>query len=179
MGVEFEQRTTDLYELVFVRKAELERWQQLFHVYPDLNRFPTKDLFRKHHSEPELWQYAGRTDDLIIFSHGEDLYASDMEAEIEKHPDVAAALIGGNGRSRPFLLIEWKDNARIAETKLNELWPVVEKANKQCSDYVKLSRRLIIFTDHAKPLVRTAKGTVSRQQSLTLYLQEIDKLYNS
>lgn len=54
VGIGFEQRTTGLYELVFVRKAELERWQQIFHVYPDLDRFPTKDLFRKHRSEPEL-----------------------------------------------------------------------------------------------------------------------------
>ncbi|MCJ1383912.1 hypothetical protein MMC17_007026 [Xylographa soralifera] len=96
IGVELEQKTAELYELVFVRKAELERWQQLFQVYPGLDRFPTKDLFRKHPSEPNLWQYAGRTDDLIVFSHGEDLYASDIEAEIEKHPNVAAALIGGD-----------------------------------------------------------------------------------
>lgn len=181
MGVEFEQRTGELYELVFQRKPELERWQQLFHVYPNLDRFPTKDLWAKHPSEPGLWRYAGRIDDLIVFSHGEDLYASDMEAEIQKHPDVSAALIGGDGRPRPFLIVELNHDAVVMESekesRLRNLWPVIETANEQCSDYVKLSRKLIIFADPAKPLVRTAKGTISRQQSLALYSEDVERLY--
>jgi hypothetical protein len=183
MGVEFEQRTKDLYELVFQRKPELKRWQQLFHVYPNLSRFPTKDLWTKHRSEPDLWRYAGRTDDLIIFSHGEDLYASDMEAEIQKHLDVGAALIGGEGRHRPFLIVELTHDAVVMGnergSRLTQLWPVVETANERCSEYVKLSKSLIIFADPAKPLLRTAKGTVSRRQSLALYSEEIERLYQT
>lgn len=177
MGVEFEQRTAELYELVFVRKPEFARWQQIFQVYPNLHRFPTKDLWTKHPTKPGLWRYAGRSDDLIVLSHGEDLYASDIEAAIEKHPEVAAALVGGQGRPRPFLIVEWKSDSEGNEDRLEELWPVIEEANRKCSDYVKLSRPLVFFTDPAKPLVRTAKGTVSRRQSLELYAAEIDRLY--
>lgn len=177
MGVEFEQSTAELYELVFVRKPELARWQQIFQVYPDLDRFSTKDLWTKHPTKPDLWRYAGRSDDLVILSHGEDLYATDIEVAIEKHPDVAAALIGGQGRPRPFLIVEWKNDPEGSDGRLEKLWPVVEQANERCSDYVKLSRPLVFFTDPAKPLVRTAKGTVSRRQSLGLYASKIDELY--
>ena len=41
IGVEFEPKTEQLYELVFRRKPELGRWQQVFQVYPNLDEFPT------------------------------------------------------------------------------------------------------------------------------------------
>lgn len=183
MGVEFEQRTEQLYELVFYRKPGLEKWQQIFHVYPTLDRFNTKDLWTKHPSQPNLWHYAGRIDDLVIFSHGEDLYASGMESEIEKNPEVKGALIGGQGRSRPFLIVEMTNNqifeANKKEAMLNLLWPTIEQANKLCSEYVKLSKDFIIFTDPMKNLARTIKGTISRNESLALYSQEIDRLYDN
>ena len=181
MGVEFEQRTEDLYELVFRRRQELARWQQIFKVYPNLDEFPTKDLWLRHPSKTDLWRYSGRTDDLIILSHGEGLYASDMEAEIQKHPNVRTALIGGQGRPRPFLMIELFDNALLSEServsKLTQIWPHIVKVNQRCSDYVKLTRDLIIFTDPERPLPRTAKDTIPRQPSFMLYSPEIDNLY--
>ena len=68
MGVEHEQRTPELFELVFRRSAELARWQQVFHLYPDENMIRTKDLWTKHPLKPDLWRYAARADDLIVFS---------------------------------------------------------------------------------------------------------------
>ena len=45
MGIFFEQRTEGgLYELVIRRQEDCERWQQIFHMYPDLDEYPTKDL---------------------------------------------------------------------------------------------------------------------------------------
>lgn len=183
MGIELEQRTEQLYELVFHRKPELERWQQIFRVYPTLDRFPTKDLWTKHPSQPNQWRYAGRMDDLIVFSHGEDLYASSMESEIEKNPEVKSALIGGQGRSKPFLIVEMMSDKSVEanekEATINLLWPTVEKANGLCSEYVQLSRNFIIFTDPMRKLVRTIKGTISRNPSLELYTHEIDRLYGN
>lgn len=183
MGVELEQRTEELYELVFRRQEELSRWQQPFQVYPNLGEFPTKDLWAKHPSKPNCWCYSGRTDDLIILSHGESLYPSDMEAEIQKHPNVETALIGGRGKPCPFLIIDTLDNALLSEvekvSKLTDIWPYIVRANQRCSEYVQLKRSLVIFTDPQRPLPRTAKDTVSRQLSYTLYSKEIDSLYQS
>ncbi|KAI9870878.1 MAG: hypothetical protein M1830_003674 [Pleopsidium flavum] len=181
MGVEFEQRTKELYELVFRRKQECERWQQVFFVYPDVDYFPTKDLWAKHPTKPDLWDYAGRTDDLVILSHGEDLHASKMEAEITNHPTIRSAIIGGEGRKRPFLILELERETEVPKegkkTENDGLWSAVEKANEQCSEYVRLSKELTMFTEPTKPFVRTAKGTAARRECLTLYKDEISALY--
>lgn len=189
MGYVFEPRTkSGLYELIFRRQPEYERWQQVFHVYPTLDEFPTKDLWAKHPARDGLWEYAGRTDDLVILSHGEDLYASKMEATIEEHADIKAALIGGEGRKKPFLILELASSAQGVEmgseegfaalnSVIERLWPVVEKANEQCSEYVQLSKQLTMLTSPLRPFLRTAKDTVARRDSLGLYKDEISALY--
>lgn len=55
MGVEFELATDSLYEMVFVRRPELERWQQIFKVFPELDKYHTKDLFARHPTKPDSW----------------------------------------------------------------------------------------------------------------------------
>ncbi|KAF2202541.1 putative AMP-binding enzyme [Delitschia confertaspora ATCC 74209] len=177
MGLEFRKRGGGLYEPVFVRKSEYERFQQIFKVYPELNEFPTKDLFAPHPSKPGFWKYIGRTDDMIVFSHGEDLFVSDIEAEIAECPGVSAVLVGGQGKPKPFLLIEWKEDDVDDKTKLEQLWPYVERANKRCSDLVKMNPELVLFASSEKKLARTAKGTVARHESEKLYMEEIDRLY--
>lgn len=177
MGLEFRHIGGELYEPVFVRQPALERWQQVFQVYPDLHEFPTKDVFSPHPSKPGFWKYVGRTDDMIAFSHGECLYASGIEDEISKYPRVAAVLVGGQGRTRPFVLVEWKDGAPHDMKSLEGLWHVMEQANQSCSDLVKLSRDLVLFAVPEKPLVRTAKGSVARRESEQLFAKEIELLY--
>lgn len=103
MGAEMEPRTGELYQLVFHRKPELERWQQLFRVHPTPDQFPTKDLWTKHPSKPHLWRCARRADDLVKLSHGESLRAADLEENIRKHPEVRTALIGEEGGWVPSL----------------------------------------------------------------------------
>jgi len=185
MGVVMEPRTQALYELVFHRKPELERWQQLFKVYPNLDRYETSDLWTRHPQRNELWRYAGRTDDLVIFSHGEDLYATEIESILLTHPEVKTALVGGDGRMRPFLIIEFLPQSPLSgqdsdrEAKLDAIWPYVEKANEHCSDYVKLRRDLVLFTDSAKPLPTTDKATVARKPAIALYQPEIDLMYST
>jgi hypothetical protein len=138
MGVELEQRTGNLYDVVFNRKPELELWQQVFKVFPDLDRYPTRDLWEKHPSQEDLWRYAGRVDDPIILSNGSILEASSVETEVAKCPDVRVALLGGQERAGPFLIIEVVDDKLSPGTdkdmKLAKTWPYVECGNDICSD---------------------------------------------
>ena len=181
MGVEFEHVSGELYELVFCRQPELARWQQIFQVYPALDRFPTKDLWTRHPSQPDRWRYAGRSDDFVKLSHGDGIYAAEVEAEIQKHPEVKAAVIGGVGRPRPFLIIELSSNAMLSESereaKLQSIWPLIDRVNERCAADVSLARNQTILADLERPFVRTAKGTVSRHASIALYSLKIEKLY--
>lgn len=177
MGLDFHRLTEDLYEPVFVRQPDLERWQQVFQVYPNQDEFHTGDIFSKHPSRLRAWKYVGRTDDMIPFSHGENLYATGIEEIIGKHPGVSAALVGGQSRPRPYLIVEWKEEWPAESIGLEQIWPTVERANEQCSDLVKLTPAMVLFTTPEKPLVRTLKGSVSRRESEQLYSKELELLY--
>ena len=183
MGLTFETRADDLYEAVFCRKAGLERWQQIFTVYPNLERFPTNDLMTRHRTNPDLWAYAGRTDDLISFSHSNSYRVSGIEAAIMSHPDVQAAVVGGDGRARPFLILDVRRDripAGVGQHDIDlieHVWPVVNEANEKCKEMVRLKKELTILVAPDKPIERTAKGTVSRRAAIELYKNEVDEAY--
>lgn len=80
--------------------------QQIFLLYPELDRFETNDLWIEHPTRKGLWRIVGRIDDYVCLAHGDSLYASTLEKEIEQHELVKAALIGGHGRPKPMVLLE-------------------------------------------------------------------------
>lgn len=183
IGLEFESRTDQLYEAVFRKQSGLERWQQIFLVNPSKTEFYTNDLMARHPKNPNLWKFVGRQDDHILLSFGSGLWASDMESIITNDPDVQGAIIGGQGRAKPFLILDIAEGRRKAvagasdKDLINRIWPAVEKANQQCLEQVRLSKELSMLTQHSKPFVHTAKGTIARASCLDLYRDEIDALY--
>jgi acyl-coenzyme A synthetase/AMP-(fatty) acid ligase len=180
-GIEMQPGTDDLHELVFKRQPQLARWQQIFHLFPDLEEFHTKDLWTRHPVRPDLWRFGGRTDDLVNLTHGESLYVTPIEATIQEHPDIRTAIVGGQGRIRPFVIIELGSKTPLSgverDKKLSAIWPYVQKANARCVDEVKISQGRVLFADIVKPLPRTAKETVMRNSAFALYQSEIDLLY--
>lgn len=155
--------------------------QQIFVLYPELDRFETKDLWREHPTRKGLWKIVGRTDDYVYLAHGDGLHASTMEHEIERHELVQAAIIGGHGKPIPVVLLELVPEAKSKSPRVElrkSLWPFLEKANYLCHASVHLTPELILISSPDKPLVRTMKGTVARLPSLKLYGEEIDDLYN-
>lgn len=116
---------------------------------------------------------------MIPFSHGENLYVADIEAEITAaHPAISAVQVGGQGKPKPFLLVEWKDVAGLAEMDKRELiLPIINHVNRRCSELVKLTPELVLFTHPGKGLARTVKGSVARRESEELYKEEIERLY--
>ena len=60
---------------------------------------------------------------------------------------------------------------------LKEVWGAIEKVSHKSSGQGRIMEDFVMFTDSAKPTLRTGKGTVSRRPTLDLYSQEIDTLY--
>lgn len=180
-GAVFEPRLDNLHELVFIRKAECAPMQQIFLVYPNRERFESKDLWIEHPTRKGLWKIAGRMDDYVYLAHGDGLYATTLEQEIERCELVEAALVGGHGRARPVLLVEIvpeeQSQGVVHEDLLKSLQPYLEKANALCHASVRLSPELVLVAKRDKPLVRTMKGSVARNASLKLYEDEIEDLY--
>ncbi|KAI4098680.1 MAG: hypothetical protein L6R37_006338 [Teloschistes peruensis] len=181
MGIELKKRTENEYEVVFVRKPEYAQWQQIFRVYPDLTEFCTKDLFAKHPTKENLWEYVGRLDDMINFADGQSLRVAALEDIIQSHPNVRSALIGGEKRPWPFLVIEPMegDSSKLDDKLIDDVWPTVERANELCLDGCHMQKGFTLLTKPSKPMPRTAKGTVARREAAALYEEDVEAMYKS
>lgn len=174
----------DLYELVIERKPGLEMFQPAFWMYPALEEYHTKDLFSKHHSKPDLWLWQGRTDDIIVLSNGEKFNPVAMEDMIiSGHPAVESALVCGEGREQCALLVELSssessEEGTPEEELMEELWPIVQKANEECPEYGRVMKNMVIVTKQGKRPIRADKGTVQRRRTLEIFAAELDELYH-
>ncbi|OJJ56735.1 hypothetical protein ASPSYDRAFT_1182446 [Aspergillus sydowii CBS 593.65] len=173
----------DLYELV-LRRGENRDWHAIFHTFPTLMEYHTKDLFRQHPTKPNLWQYAGRLDDIIVLSNGEKFNPVTMEKRIEAVPLVSRALVVGQGRFQAALLLEpnwdlWDTNGFTAvEAFIGAVWPQVQDANESVPTYARVMRDHIGIAARVKPFKTTAKGSTQRRQVNDDYKSEIEELYN-
>lgn len=66
-GLEFRPSVDALFEAFIVKNLDYEDQQPVFKVFPQLDEYPTKDLFYPHPSKPDFWAYHGRADDIIVF----------------------------------------------------------------------------------------------------------------
>jgi MFS family permease len=178
-GIEWrETGQPGLYELVFVRKPELDHIQGIFITFPELNEYHTKDCFSQHPTKPNLWKYESRLDDIIVLSNGEKLNPVPMERILQSCSAVKGVLVYGQGRFQTSLLIEPKSHDMSIDQLFNLLKPLIEQANRVCPPYGRLSTDMVVITNADRPLPRAAKGTVQRALSYTLYNEELDGLYN-
>ena len=127
--------------------------------------------------------HIGRLDDVIVFSNGEKTNPVSMEATISSSLNVQGVLIVGQARFQPAALIELlADPPKTLEERnrvIEDVWPVIEKANVDCPAHAKVDKHHILFVTPNKPMVRAGKGTVIRRATIALYEDEIDQLYRT
>ena len=185
-GIELRPHSDDMYELLIVKDEKVIDKQLAFQNFPELQEYPTQDLFRRHPDpkKTDYWQSCGRYDDVIVLLNGEKFNPRLMENTIQSHPLVSAALIFGRERFQSAVLIELHDSSNITscqekERTITELWGVIEQANAQAPSHGKISRSLIAFTKSSKPMSRTPKKSVIRNATYELYANEMNNLYAS
>jgi acyl-coenzyme A synthetase/AMP-(fatty) acid ligase len=178
-GIEWrESRQEGLYEMVFVRKKEIDYFQGIFVTYPELEEYHTKDCFSRHLTKPYLWKYESRLDDIVVLSNGENLNPVPMEKVLYGCAAIKGVLVHGQGKFQISLLVEPKSHDMPYEEFLDMLRPFIEQANRVCPSYDRLSSDLVVITAPDRPLPRAAKGTIQRAQSYALYKLDLDSLYS-
>lgn len=168
-----------LYELVL--KPEDTKYQAIFHTFPGIHEWRTKDLFRQHPSKPHLWKYSGRRDDIIVLSNGEKFNPVLTEKLIESHSLVKGALVVGQGKFQAGLLIEpeWSQVGTQDPSSLVDLiWPMVEQANQEAPAHARIYQSKIAIARQHKPFVRAAKGSIIRLQTVAAFKAEIEALFS-
>lgn len=153
----------DVYEMVFVRNPTLERFQFVFKVFPKLQEFSPKDLYKKHPTKPHHWRHIGRVDDILVFSNGEKMMPRITEDLLSAHPAIRSALVVGRGRFNAAAILEPNE---IPETQLGikslleGLWETVMEANKIAPTHGMLSKSHLMIVSPNKPFLRAGKGMI-------------------
>ena len=180
-GLEMESQGESLYELVIKRQKDTTL-QPIFSTFPELNDFHTRDLYEQHPSKAGLWRYAGRNDDIVVLSNGEKFNPVGFEKYIEGQHLVKGALVVGQGRFQAAMIVEpdWQriGSQRDASEIINEIWPAVEKANREALTHAHVWKSKIAVAMQDKPFIRTPKGSIMRRKNNDLYKPEIDAMYS-
>ncbi|KXH65933.1 thioester reductase domain-containing protein [Colletotrichum salicis] len=184
LGVDWRQASgedEDIYEQVIVRKEKADPLQGIFYTFPDVNEYNTRDLYRKHPILPNHWMYYGRSDNIIVFSNGEKLNPVTIEEIVTGHPRVKGAVVAGAMRFQPLLILEPNEpltSENDIQQFIDDVWPLVVKANKETVAHGQIGRAFIGVTNPEKPFPRAGKGTIQRPMTLKLYKDELDEWYN-
>lgn len=175
--IRFQPSDDDAFELVVLADATTEESASLNHNYPEVKEWHTKDLFRPHPTKKNLWHFHGRKDDILVLSNGEKLNPVPMESQLQALPSVSGALVTGQNRFQPALLIEMNNMKGENESDLiDQIWPTVESANINMPGHGRIIRSMILLVK--KPFVRGGKGTVVRKLTEHAYADEIEDLYS-
>jgi len=182
LGHAFRPRKDGRHEMVILRNKNLDLYQSIFSTFPQLNEYSTADLYEQHSSKPGYWAHRGRADDIIAFSSGEKTNPISFEETMAANPAVSAAFVGGNNEFQASLLVEPKFYPISDDEKVkfvDELWPTVETANRDCPAHARVLRNSIMLTKPDKPFPRAGKETIQRASIPQLYAEEFEELYAS
>lgn len=172
-----------LHELVFDRTPSSEAWTVFFdRAGPGVREFRTKDLWARHPTDPGLWRYRGRTDDLVVLTGEVKMYAGRVEERLCGADGVRAALVGGEGRVVPFVLVEAAETPSSDAERgalLERLWPAVERENRNMVEQTRLRKQLAFVAPRDKPFARLGKGAVARRETFKLFEEEIEIMYRN
>ncbi|KAF8129542.1 acetyl-CoA synthetase-like protein [Boletus edulis] len=172
----------DTYELQIL---STDKHQMAIHNLPDVKGYATSDIFVKHPTK-NMWKIIGRVDDVIILASGEKTVPAPMESVIASSPLVQGVVMFGRERNQVGVLIEPRpehafdvnDEKAAAEFR-NQIWPVIEEANKPSPSFSRLFKEMILIASQDKPMLRALKGTVQRKGTLKAYEAEINALYDT
>lgn len=182
VGHRLEHFRDDLYEMVIDRNPAHHRYQGAFLMFPDRDVYHTQDLYSPHPDRPELIRYRGRRDDLFKLAWLTKVRASDLESALSTNPRVADAMVGGEGRPTPFVIIQPNRSAGDGDGGDDDLgpegfWPVIKSLNETLSAEVHIPRENIIVTSPDRPLKKLGKGTLDRRSIMSDYGEAVARLY--
>ncbi|KAJ5760131.1 hypothetical protein N7520_007287 [Penicillium odoratum] len=180
-GIDMQKVDEGLYELVVLRNPKSRALQGIFHTFPDIDVYRTKDVYTQHPTKPCLWKFNGRIDDVIVLSNGEKFNPTTMETIIEGHALIAKAIVIGQSRFQASLLVEPYPGIPEMNTKtfIQEIWPTVQVANQTIAAHGRVMKNLIGIAPKGKTFERTPKGSVKRRSVLQEFANEINEIYKA
>ncbi|KAJ7119155.1 hypothetical protein C8R44DRAFT_923158 [Mycena epipterygia] len=144
-----------------------------------------RDLLEQHPENPELHRVYGRKDDLIVFSSAAKMNPGPVvtdfiEAHVNRNPLVDGAVVFGEGKTRPGVIIQLKsefqadlqDEGKRSKV-LDALWASVDESNRSSPTHFQIPRELVVLADPQKPFALTSKLQPRRRVIFEDYREEI------
>ncbi|KAL9611872.1 MAG: hypothetical protein Q9167_003526 [Letrouitia subvulpina] len=184
-GIQMRKAMDGLYELFIVKDPSRKLYQGIFNTFPDIQEWSMKDLYSRHPDPAKnfLYRYQGRKDDIIVLSNGEKIAPALMEATLMSHPLVKGAMIVGQGKFQPAVIIDLaeeppKDTAQ-RHRMIERLLPVISEANVHAPAHGKIDQYHILFADPQRPITYLGQGKIQRKQTYRVYKTVIEELYKA
>ncbi|KAF2846669.1 acetyl-CoA synthetase-like protein [Plenodomus tracheiphilus IPT5] len=142
--------------------------------------FRTRDLFTPHPTRPGLWKYVSRLDDRFTLVNGEKVLPVPMEGRIRQEPTVKEAIVFGDGKTIPGVLIVKDERAsHISDSQfLDHIWPAVVDANARAESFSQIPKELVVILPAGTIYPATDKGTFIRGLTYTQFKSEIETAYS-
>lgn len=143
------------------------------------NSFRTSDLFTPHSTITDGWKFVSRLDDRLTLVNGEKVLPIPIEGRIRQEALVKEAVVFGDGKSLPGLIIVKADQAAHLDdaTFMGQIWPAIEDANSRAESFSRVPQELVILLPADTVYARTDKGTFIRAQVYAQFKAEIDAAY--
>jgi carbohydrate kinase (thermoresistant glucokinase family) len=142
--------------------------------------YATKDLFEPHPIIEKAWKYVARLDDTIVLVNGEKFNPVMMEGTIRSHKAVTETVVFGAARPYLGMLVvpSPATNGLSSDEIIDQLWPVIEEANRTAEAYATITRHMIRVLPHDCQFPRTDKGSIIRQAFYKQFASEIESAYD-
>jgi acyl-coenzyme A synthetase/AMP-(fatty) acid ligase len=182
MGHRFELVADEIYELYVDRTSESSLFQCGFYTFPHLDTINTEELYSPtvDKNDTKRWISRGRKDDLVKLSWLAKFHATHIEDAIARHPQVAAVVVGGEGRDVPYIIIEPRDWTMVGHPHMfvDEIYDtVIYRINEKDNDEIRIPREMVMLSDPDLPFKRTMKMTIMRKEVERMYENHINTLY--
>ncbi|KAH7402810.1 hypothetical protein BKA66DRAFT_604348 [Pyrenochaeta sp. MPI-SDFR-AT-0127] len=143
--------------------------------------FRTRDLFAPHPSNPDWWKFVSRLDDRLTLVNGEKVLPIPIEGRIRLEGLVKEAIVFGDGKTVPGLLIVRADQAsHLTDSDfMRDIWPAIEDANSRAESFSRIPQELVVLLPSDAPYARTDKNTFIRAQVYTQFKNQIDAAYEN
>jgi acyl-coenzyme A synthetase/AMP-(fatty) acid ligase len=87
-GFEFKEIEPGVFEHWIHRNEHWELFQGIFQTFPNKDSINLKDIYIQNPSNPNLWAFKGRSDDVVVLSNGYKISPLVMETFISTHPAI-------------------------------------------------------------------------------------------
>lgn len=143
--------------------------------------FATADLFMPHPDIERAWKYHSRADSQLTLITGKKFDPAPLESAIAASPLLSDALIFGNGKPFPgVLLFRSKESADMSDTQLIEsISPMIRKLNSESQDHARIPLRMLkAMPSKEDNLEKSSKGTILRNKAEERYADDIERVYS-